>query len=99
MVLMRDDVVSKLLKHSQELSTGYGVASLFLFGSDARDEAQADSDVDLLVEFKQPLGLFEFIELQQKLEFILGCKVDLGSKHSHKSCFNDQVFKEAIRVA
>ena len=99
MLLKRDDVVSKLREHNQELSQRYGIGSLFLFGSVARDEARADSDADLLVEFRQPVGLFEFIELQQRIESILGCDVDLGTKRSLKSHLNDQVFQEAIRVA
>ncbi len=43
-----------------------------LFGSVARDEASIGSDVDLLVEFKEPIGLFRFIELQHHLEKLLG---------------------------
>jgi uncharacterized protein len=70
-----------------------------LFGSVARDEARVDNDVDLLVEFKQPIGLFEFIELRQGLESILGCKVDLGTKRSLKLDLKSQVYQEAIRVA
>jgi len=97
--MKRDEVLSKLIEHYQELTERYGIASLFLFGSVARDEARVDSDVDLLVEFKQPIGLFEFIELQQSLESVLGCKVDLGTKRSLKLQLMDQVFREAIRVA
>ncbi len=99
MRMKREHVISKLLEQSQALAECYGIASLYLFGSVAHDEAHVDSDVDLLVEFKQPIGLFEFIELQQRLESILGCKVDLGTKRSLKSHINDQVFQEAIRVA
>jgi uncharacterized protein len=98
-MIRRDDVLSKLLKQHQVLTERFGIASLFLFGSVARDEARVDSDVDLLVEFKQPIGLFEFIELQQELESLLGCKVDLGTKRSLKSHLFDEVFQEAIRVA
>jgi len=97
--MKRDDVLIKLKEQRQELTERYGIASLFLFGSVARDEARPDSDIDLLVEFKQPIGLFQFIELQQQLEALLGCKVDLGTKRSLKVQFNDQVFQEAIRVA
>jgi predicted nucleotidyltransferase len=97
--MKRDDVLIKLKEQTQELTARYGVASLFLFGSVARDEARPDSDVDLLVEFKQPVGLFQFIELQQQLEALLGCKVDLGTKRSLKVQFIDQLFQEAIRVA
>jgi predicted nucleotidyltransferase len=39
----------------------FGVAHLSLFGSFARDEGREDSDVDLLVEFSRPVGLFQFV--------------------------------------
>jgi len=97
--MKREDVLIKLKEQCQELTEQYGIASLFLFGSVARDEARPDSDIDLLVEFKQPIGLFQFIELQQQLEAILGCKVDLGTMRSLKVQLKDQVFQEAIRVA
>jgi uncharacterized protein len=95
----RDDVLQKLNAQSQELAKQFGVSSLYLFGSVARDEARLDSDVDLLVEFEQPIGLFKFIELQQRLEALLGCKVDLGTKRSLKLQVKDQIIQEAIRVA
>jgi hypothetical protein len=69
-----------------------------LFGSAARDEASADSDVDLLVEFSQPVGLFQFFELQQRLEELLVCKVDLGTPRSLKPRIKEHVLQEAIRV-
>jgi uncharacterized protein len=97
--MKRDDVLAKLSPLHLELKTRYGVRSLFLFGSVARNEATPQSDVDLLVEFDQPIGLFEFIGLQQKLESILGCKVDLGTKRSLKLHMRDKVLAEAIRVA
>ncbi len=46
----RDDVLSVLTAHRTDLD-GFGVQSLRLFGSVAREEASADSDVDLLVSF------------------------------------------------
>ena len=56
--MQRDRVISILRKHKNELRSK-GVASLALFGSTARDEAQEDSDVDLLVEFDRSVGLFD----------------------------------------
>lgn len=97
--MKRSDALKKLKAQRQELKVRYGIGSLYLFGSVARDEADADSDVDLLVEFQKPVGLFEFIELQQTLEDLLGCKVDLGTRRSLKLHLQDQVFQEAIRVA
>ena len=82
-----------------ELAEKYGVKSLALFGSVARDEARPDSDVDLLVEFDRPVGLFAFIGLQQFLETLLGCKVDLGTPRSLKPRVKERVLQEAINVA
>jgi hypothetical protein len=64
----------------------------------ARDEARPGSDIDILVEFNQWIGLFHSIELQQHLEDILGCKVDLGSPRSLKLYLKEQVMQEAILV-
>lgn len=96
--MKRDYVLNALREQQYELTKQYGIKSLYLFGSTARDEARSDSDVDLLVEFVKPLGLFEFIELQQKLESILGCKVDLGTKRSLKQPIKAEVLQEAILV-
>ncbi|MBE0687638.1 MAG: nucleotidyltransferase family protein [Anaerolineaceae bacterium] len=95
--MKRDEVLSAL-KQNNILAEQFGIKSLYLFGSTARDEARPDSDVDLLVEFNRPLGLFEFIELQQKLESILGCKVDLGTKRSLKQQIKEEVLQGAILV-
>jgi predicted nucleotidyltransferase len=97
--MKRQEVLLKLQQQYQELALHYGVKALFLFGSVARDEARPESDVDLLVEFKQPIGLFQFIELQQQLETLLGCKVNLGTRRSLKPRLIDQVLREAIRVS
>jgi uncharacterized protein len=97
--MKRDDALAKLSLLLHDLKTRYGVTSLYLFGSVARNEATALSDVDLLVEFEKPIGLFEFIGLQQNLESALGCKVDLGTKRSLKLKVKDKVLSEAIRVA
>jgi uncharacterized protein len=96
--MKRQDAIMILQTHGQELQDRFGVKSLYLFGSVARDESTIDSDVDLLVEFNRPVGLFLFIELQQKLESLLGCKVDLGTKKSLKLHLKEQVLQEAIRV-
>jgi uncharacterized protein len=96
---MKRKLAIDLLRQKQtELSERYHVASLTLFGSVARDEARLDSDVDILVEFSQPVGLFHFIELQQHLEEILGCRVDLGTPRSLKPYNKDKIMHEAIRV-
>ncbi len=90
--------INLLRQLRKELSERYFVISLSLFGSVARDEARPDSDVDILVEFSQPVGLFHFIDLRQCLENILGCKVDLGTSGSLKPYVKEEVLQEAILV-
>ena len=96
--MRRDQAIDILRGIQAELSGRHHVSSLTLFGSVARDEARLDSDVDILVEFSLPVGLFHFIELQQYLEKTLGCKVDLGTPRSLKPYLKERVLHEAIRV-
>jgi predicted nucleotidyltransferase len=76
-----------------------GVKSLALFGSTSRNEATPQSDVDLLVEFTKPVGLFELLHVQNHLEVFLGCRVDLGTPDSLRPGLRETVLKEAIYVA
>lgn len=96
--MKREEVLQILHENYQSLKNQYHISGLSIFGSVARDEARADSDVDILVEFSETPGLFEFIELQQKLELLLGCKVDLGTPRSLKPRVKPDALKEAIRV-
>lgn len=96
---MKQDVVLKILKQQNaELARQFGVKSLFLFGSVARNEATPISDVDLLVEFNRPVGYFGLFALQDYLEKLLGCPVDLGTPDSLKPHMRERVMGEAIHV-
>lgn len=96
---MKQEVILQLLKQKNtELTKKFGVKSLLLFGSVARDESTAASDVDLLVEFNRPVGYFGLFALQDYLEELLGCPVDLGTPDSLKSYIRDRVLGEAIHV-
>ncbi|MEO7838044.1 MAG: nucleotidyltransferase family protein [Anaerolineales bacterium] len=96
---MKQDVVIKILKQKNaEMTTQFGVKSLLLFGSVARNEATTTSDVDLLVEFNRPVGYFGLFALQDYLEKLLGCSVDLGTPDSLKPRIRERVMGELIRV-
>lgn len=97
---MKQEAVLQILKHKiDELTEQFGVKSLLLFGSVARNEATSASDVDLLVEFNRPVGYFGLFALQDYLEKLLGCPVDLGTPDSLKPYIREQVLGELIRVA
>lgn len=96
---MKQDVVLQTLKQKNtELTNRFGVKSLLLFGSVARNEATSTSDVDLLVEFSRPVGYFGLFALQDYLEKLLDCPVDLGTPDSLKPYIKERVMGELIRV-
>lgn len=97
--MKRDLVVQILKENNAELVKQFGVKSLLLFGSVARNEATTASDVDLLVEFSRPVGYFGLFALQDYLESLLGCSVDLGTPDSLKPYVKERVMGELIRVA
>jgi len=77
----------------------FGVSRVSLFGSFARDEARDDSDVDVLVEFSRPIGLFEFVRLQRELSQRVGRKVDLVTTAALKPQLRDRILQEAVVAA
>jgi uncharacterized protein len=95
--MKRDEVLAILAAHREKLQE-LGVKSLNLFGSVARDEARSDSDVDFLVDFNQPGGLFQLLQVQYYLEDILGCSVDLGTEDALREHLRKPVLKDVIRA-
>lgn len=68
---MRRDGALRILAANREQFGRFSVKSIAIFGSVARDEALPGSDIDLLVEFSEPVGLFDFIRLKNHLEELL----------------------------
>jgi predicted nucleotidyltransferase len=97
--MRRDQVLELLSEQRDEIVRRFGVASIRLFGSVARDQASDDSDVDLLVGFRSPPRFREFMDLRFFLEDLLGAKVDLITESGLKPQARPHVENEAIRVA
>ncbi|RMD98154.1 MAG: nucleotidyltransferase [Bacteroidetes bacterium] len=72
----REEIIVLLKRNLPYLTAEFGIKRIGLFGSYAKGSAEATSDVDLVVEFHQPIGL-KFVELAEFLEALLGKKVDL----------------------
>jgi len=94
----REDVLARIDRAVPELRT-HAVQELWLFGSAAREELRADSDIDLLVDFNAPVTLFEFARLRRRLESLLGRSVDLVTRDALKPQLRDQILREAVRAA
>ncbi len=92
------DVIARLHRKRSEL-TRLKIKSLTLFGSFARNEVKIKSDVDMIVEFTEPVGFFHFCDVKTSLEAILGRRVDLVMSDALRPEFRDQVEREKIRAA
>jgi len=89
----------RLHQHRDELTIRYAVDTLAVFGSVARREADRASDVDLLVEFHRPVGLFHLIGTEQFLQQLLGVKkVDLVLRRAIIEELRPIILKEAVDV-
>lgn len=76
-----------------------GVTSLALFGSAARGDLTADSDVDILVEFARPATFDRYIDLKMILEERLGRPVDLVTRGALKPRLHERIANELVSVA
>ena len=92
----RREEILKALRENRPVLDAFGVARLSLFGSFARDEGRNESDVDLLVEFSRPIGLFEFVRLQRQLGELIGHRVDLVTPAALKPQLRDRILSEAV---
>jgi predicted nucleotidyltransferase len=80
------DILTILKENKHQLLNKYPIKSLALFGSYSRGDFRKDSDIDIMVELEEPLGL-KFIELAHHLEDLLKCRVDLVSKKGIKPAY------------
>jgi predicted nucleotidyltransferase len=96
---MERDQILALLKSRRRQLKKYGVHSLSVFGSVARGQARKNSDVDILVDFEKPVGLFEYARLKMYLEDVLGREVDLVTPEALRKELREDILREAIRAA
>ncbi|MBU7026883.1 MAG: nucleotidyltransferase family protein, partial [Theionarchaea archaeon] len=75
-----EEIKEIISTHRNTLTERYHVKAIGVFGSYVRGEHTRESDIDILVEFTQPVGLFEFAGLEEYLNDLLGLKVDLVLK-------------------
>lgn len=91
-------VRARLSQHAGLLKR-YGVRRLAVFGSVVRGMAKGDSDVDILVEFESPIGMFAFLRLERELATVLGRRVDLVTEAALKPRMHQRILDEAIDAA
>lgn len=98
-VQQKTEILQRLREHQREL-IGYGVSKIGLFGSFVRGEQHPDSDVDLLLEFREGSKNFDnFMHLSFLLEELLNRKVELVTPESLSPYIRPHIEREVEFVA
>ena len=93
------DKIKKTLKQNkQDLQREFKVKELGIFGSYVRGEQKKNSDVDILIDFSQTPGLFDYMKVENRLSDILHKKVDLVMKGALKPSIGKNIMREVIYV-
>ena len=96
--LSRTECLQILTDSLSQLGQQFGVRSIAIFGSVARDEARRYSDVDILVDFESPPSLFTLIRLENWLSKRLGVRVDAVMSDSAKPSFLRRIAQDVVPV-
>jgi hypothetical protein len=80
------------------IAAAHGASNVRIFGSVARGEATADSDVDFLVDLEPDRGLLDHAALWMDLQELLGRRVDVATVAALKDRIRDRVLREAIEL-
>jgi uncharacterized protein len=94
-MMSRYKIEEIIKKHKPILHEKYKVKSIGIFGSYARNQETDKSDIDILVSFQEPVG-WEFVDLKEYLENLLGKQVDLVTEGALKPQLKDAVLKEVV---
>ena len=97
LMLDRAQTIEKLKSTQQYLSEHYGVSSMLLFGSVAKNQQKEGSDVDVCVEMKP--NLFKQAGVKSYLQELLGCNVDVvRMRETMNQLFKQQILKYGVTI-
>lgn len=91
------EIKSILSKNKQHLFNDYAIKSMAIFGSYSRNQNNLKSDLDILVEFNDKIGI-RFVDLAEEIENLIGFKVDLVSKKGVKEKYLQAINSDLIYV-
>lgn len=91
-------IKKEIRNNIQPLKNKYKIKTVGVFGSYVRGNQKKESDVDILIEFEEPVSLLEFIALERQLSKILGKKVDLVMKTALKPRIGRHILDEVVYI-
>jgi len=91
-----EEIKSILEKHREEMMEKFKVEEIGIFGSYVRGKQKEKSDLDILVDFNDSIGLLKFIELENYLSDLLKVKVDLVMKSALKPRIGKHILEEVV---
>jgi len=90
-----EKIKRKLREHKPELKEKYNVEEIGIFGSYVHGDQAESSDIDILVEFSEPIG-WKIIDLKEELEKLLDRPVDLVTKDALKPRLKTQIMEDVV---
>jgi predicted nucleotidyltransferase len=95
----RNEIIERLQQNADAIR-GMGAVSLYLFGSAARNEATADSDLDLFIDYDQArrFSLLDLVGIKQFLEEQMATEIDITTRDSLHPLLKDDIERSATRV-
>ena len=97
--MKRTDAIRKLKQHAQAVKS-MGATSLYLFGSTARNEAMASSDLDIFIDYDsgRRFSLIDLVGIKQFLEEELEVEVDVTTRNSLHPLLRNDIEQSAVRI-
>ena len=92
------DRLKQLKEEILQIARKHNAEKVYVFGSCARKEETPDSDVDLLVDFNQDATLFDQVDIQDEMNSLLDCKVDVVSRRGLHPYIKRRVLAEAVEL-
>ncbi len=98
--MQKEDILNYLKTNKEKFYRQYGIEFIGLFGSFARDEANEQSDIDIVytIDEKQKLSIFKYLEILQRLENFFNKKVDLVRYEKLKPRLKSYIQKDLTYV-
>jgi predicted nucleotidyltransferase len=94
----RQDIIDKLQEKKADFAHQYGVSTLAIFGSFARNEQNEASDIDVIVDFEKPISGLRFVSLAEAIEAAIGLPADVVPADGIKPRYLDFIGKDLVYV-